>query len=311
MVWEMDSSGRRHYTGGVHDFHFRGISRMKALVLTAPSTFEYLDVPTPSPGTDEVLVRVVATAICGSDVHGMDGTSGRRIPPIIMGHEASGVIHAVGVGVEGWDVGARVTFDSTVYCGRCSFCRSGRVNLCDNRRVLGVSCEEYRRDGAFAEYLVVPQRVLYGVPDGVSFTHAALTEPLAIAAHAVRRAPLDFNDVVVVVGAGNIGLLVVQLLRIAGAGRIVAVDPDKGRRTLALALGADHALDADGETLEAIAEMSGGRGADVSFEIVGTSGALNTALGCVRKGGAVVLVGNITPTVDLALQQTVTREISL
>ena len=110
---------------------------------------------------DEVLVRVEACGICGSDVHGYDGSSGRRIPPIVMGHEAAGTVAAVGAGVRGFAAGDRVTFDSTVYCGKCAYCQRGDINLCDNRQVIGVSCGDYRRHGAFAEYVAVPQRILY------------------------------------------------------------------------------------------------------------------------------------------------------
>src|SRR5579863_3650205 len=122
---------------------------MKALVLQEYKHFVYEDVPDPQVGEHEVLLRVQACGICGSDVHGMDGSTGRRRPPIIMGHEAAGVIAKVGASVQGWSAGDRVTFDSTVYCGQCEFCRRGEINLCDNRRVLGVSCETYRQHGAF------------------------------------------------------------------------------------------------------------------------------------------------------------------
>ena len=130
---------------------------MKALVLKQYKEFAFEEVSTPEPGAEEVLVAVKACGICGSDVHGMDGSTGRRRPPIIMGHEAAGVISRVASGVTDWSVGDRVTFDSTIYCGHCEFCRRGEVNLCEQRRVLGVSCEDYRRHGAFAEFVSVPQ----------------------------------------------------------------------------------------------------------------------------------------------------------
>src|SRR3954462_10291376 len=116
---------------------------MKALVLKEYKNFSYEDVPAPVPNPDEVLISVKACGICGSDVHGMDGSTGRRRPPVIMGHEASGVIGRVGKGVTEWVPGDRVTFDSTIYCGQCEFCRAGQINLCERRKVLGVSCEEY------------------------------------------------------------------------------------------------------------------------------------------------------------------------
>ena len=129
---------------------------MKALTLVDSNEFEFGEVPDPEIGRGDVLVEVKACGICGSDVHGMDGSTGRRRPPIVMGHEASGVIAEVGEGVESWKPGDRVTFDSTTYCGACHYCRQGLVNLCDERQVIGVSCEDYRRHGAFAEKVKDP-----------------------------------------------------------------------------------------------------------------------------------------------------------
>jgi L-iditol 2-dehydrogenase len=286
--------------------------RMKALVLTAPKQFAYRDVPVPVPGDREVLVRVKACGICGSDVHGMDGSTGRRRPPIIMGHEASGVIAAVGPAVDAWAPGDRVTFDSTVYCGACAWCRAGRVNLCDHRRVLGVSCDEYRCDGAMAEYVAVPQRILCRLPDAVRFPQGAMVEPLSIAVHAVARARIAADDTAVVVGAGVIGLLTVQALRAAGCGRILAVDIDADRLVLARRLGADRILDAVTEAVAAaVREDTGGRGADVVFEAVGIASTVQTAAAALRKGGQLVLIGNLAPTVEFPLQTAVTRELSV
>ena len=173
---------------------------MKVLMLKEYNHFSYEDMADPEIGAEDVLVRVKACGICGSDIHGMDGSSGRRQPPIVMGHEASGVIAEVGSAVTQWEPGDRVTFDSMMSCGRCGFCRQGKINLCDNRRVLGVSCGEYRRHGAFAEHVAVPQHVIYRLPDALSFEHAALVEPLSVAVHAIGRTPLVLNDTAVVVG---------------------------------------------------------------------------------------------------------------
>src|SRR3712207_5767225 len=149
---------------------------MKALLLTEYRHLEVTDLPVPEISDDEVLVRVRACGICGSDVHGYDGGSGRRVPPLVMGHEASGVVARAGKNVRRFKEGDRVTFDSTVYCGKCYFCRRGQINLCDHRNVLGVSTGEYRRHGAFAEYVAVPEHILYRLPDSFPFEHAALIE---------------------------------------------------------------------------------------------------------------------------------------
>jgi L-iditol 2-dehydrogenase len=285
---------------------------MKALVLTAYKQFEYRDAPDPRPGRDEVLIKVAACGICGSDVHGMDGSSGRRIPPLIMGHEAAGVIVEVGREVRGFRVGERVTFDSTVYCGECFFCRRGEMNLCDNRRVLGVSTEEYRRNGAFAEYVVAPERILYRLPKGLPFEHAALVEATSIAVHAVGRPPIHLGDAAVVVGTGMIGLFVVQALRAAGVDRVIAVDIDQTRLDLARKLGATQAIRSDqSDAVAEIRKLTEGRGADLSFEVVGATPTLKTATESVRKGGSVTLVGNLARQADLQLQSVVTRQVTL
>jgi L-iditol 2-dehydrogenase len=285
---------------------------MKALVLEQYKQFALRDVPQPTLEPDAVLVRVRVCGICGSDIHGMDGSSGRRIPPIIMGHEASGEIAAVGEAVRGWKVGDRVTFDSTVYCGNCYFCRRGEINLCDNRRVLGVSTGEYRQHGAFAEYLTVPERILYRLPDSVTFEQGAFVEPVSIAVHAVNRTRVHVGDVAVVIGSGMIGLLVVQVLRAAGCGQVIAVDIDSSRLALACELGAHAGLRSDQvDVAAAIRERTNGRGADCAFEVVGISPTVSLAVNSVRKGGQVTLVGNLSPNVDLPLQAIVTREITL
>lgn len=286
---------------------------MKALVLEAYKQLKYTDVPDPNPAGDrDLVVRVKAAAICGSDVHGFDGSTGRRIPPVIMGHEAAGEVAAVGKGVKNFSPGDRITFDSTVYCGECWYCRRGEVNLCENRNVLGVSCAEYRRDGTFAEYVIVPERIAYRLPDRLSFTEAALAEPAAVAAHALRITPVGLDETVAVVGTGLIGLLLIQTLRASTAGRIIALDTDPSRRLTATEFGADTAFDpADADTGERIRELTEGRGADRVFEAVGATAPVATAIGTVRKGGSVTLIGNVSPEIRLPLQSVVTRQITL
>src|SRR5436190_20829352 len=158
---------------------------MRALVLIEYKRLDVREVPPPAVGERDVLVRVRASGICGSDVHGYDGSTGRRRPPLVMGHEAAGVVERVGSGVTRFAPGARVTFDSTVSCGACAYCGQGRVNLCDRRTILGVACAEFRRDGANAEYVAVPEHIVYSVPEAVPFAHAAMVEPISVAVHAV------------------------------------------------------------------------------------------------------------------------------
>jgi threonine dehydrogenase-like Zn-dependent dehydrogenase len=285
---------------------------MKALILKEYKQFACEDVPAPVAGPAEVVVAVKACGICGSDVHGMDGSTGRRRPPIIMGHEAAGVISSVGSGVTGWAAGDRVTFDSTIYCGHCEFCRRGLINLCDHRRVLGVSCEDYRQNGAFAEFAAVPQHILYRLPDGLLFEHAALVEPFAIALHAIRRAPPTLNDTVVVVGAGMIGLALVQALSQTGCGQLIAVDMANDRLALAAKCGATSIINsATQDAPAAILRLTQGLGAELAFEAVGVPATVDLALRCLRKGGAATLVGNVTPKIEFPLQTAVTRELTI
>ena len=284
---------------------------MRALVLTAYEQLELQDVPEPRPGPDDVQVRVHSCGICGSDVHGFDGSTGRRIPPLIMGHEAAGTIESVGGNVRGLAPGDRVTFDSMISCAACHFCRIGQANLCDRRRVVGVSPGDYRQHGAFAELVVVPQHIVYRLPDGLSFEHAAMIEPVSVAVHAVERTPIRLGDRAVVVGCGMIGLLTIQAAKAAGCGQVIAVDLDEGRLERATRVGADVTLGPDKDVAAEVAALTDGRGCDVAFEAVGAAAPIQTALTCLRKGGALTLIGNVTPRVEMNLQDIVTRELTL
>jgi L-iditol 2-dehydrogenase len=222
--------------------------------------------------------------------------------------------------VTGWQPGDRVTFDSTIYKLDDWYSRRGQYNLSNGRKVLGVStvstdCDTpggFRRNGAFAEYLVVPQHILYKIPDNVTFTQAALVEPLAVALHALSLTPVQVGESVVVVGAGMIGLLLVQVLRLAGCGPIIAVDLADDRLTLAQHLGADLTLNPARDDVPAqVQAHTHGRGADAAIEAVGISATIQTAIACVRNGATVTLVGNLSPTVELPLQAIVTRQLRL
>jgi L-iditol 2-dehydrogenase len=283
---------------------------MKALLLSEYKHLEITDLPAPTPAPDELLIRVSACGICGSDVHGFDGSSGRRIPPIVMGHEAAGVVADTGSSVKSFKAGDRVTFDSMISCGQCHFCARGQSNLCDHRQVLGVSCGDYRRMGAFAEYVTVPSRIAYRLPEGLPFEAAAMIEAMSVAVHAVGITPVALNDTAVVIGAGMIGLLTLQAAKLAGCGRLIVVDVDDTRLAAAKKLGATDTFLANKTDIpKAVRELTNGAGADVSFECVGATPTVVNAIETVRKGGTATLVGNITPKVDFPLQSVVTREI--
>jgi L-iditol 2-dehydrogenase len=285
---------------------------MKALLLSEYNQLDIADLPAPVPGVDEILVRVAACGICGSDVHGYDGTSGRRIPPIVMGHEAAGVVEAAGSGVTKFKPGDRVTFDSTVYCGQCEFCLQGDINLCNNRQVIGVSCGDFRRAGAFAEYVVVPQRITYHLPEELEFQEAAMLEAVSVALHAVRVSEMKGGETALVIGAGMIGLLTLQAAKAAGASQVLIADIDRSRLERAEKLGADATLLLSGtELVEEILRRTGGRGVDLVLEAVGRDETIAASIASVRKGGTVTLIGNISPQVKIPLQVVVSRQIRL
>ena len=285
---------------------------MKALLLSEYNHLSVTELPRPTPAADEILIQVAACGICGSDVHGYDGSTGRRIPPIVMGHEAAGIVTEVGTNVSGFAPGDRVTFDSTVYCGACDYCLRGEINLCNNRQVIGVSCGEYRRAGAFADFITVPARIAYKLPDTFSFPDAAMLEAVSVALHGVAVSQMTGGETVLVIGAGMIGLLLLQAARVAGAARVFISDIDPTRLKLATQLGADATLEASGSALiDQILHLTNGNGVDLVLEAVGRDETIASAIDCVRKGGTVTLVGNISPQINLPLQKVVSRQIRL
>ena len=285
---------------------------MKALVLEHYNELVYKEVDDPRISGNEVLVKVKACGICGSDVHGLDGSTGRRQPPIIMGHEASGEIVSVGSSVKNWKTTDRVTFDSTVYNLNDWFTLEGQYNLSDNREVMGVSADDFKRHGAFAEYVAVPEHILYKIPDKVSFEEAAMVEPVAVALHAVRKANPQLAESCVVVGAGMIGIFLIKLLSHSGLSNLIAIDLNKKKREQAAIAGANFTFDPnDNNLLQEILNKTKNRGADFSIEAVGITNTVDIALQVLRKGGRTVLVGNISKSIDFPLQKVVTRELTV
>ncbi|MDE3104631.1 MAG: galactitol-1-phosphate 5-dehydrogenase [Acidobacteriota bacterium] len=285
---------------------------MKALLLSEYSQLAVTDLPEPQIGPTEVLIRVAACGICGSDVHGYDGSTGRRIPPIVMGHEAAGVVAGMGSEVQGLALGDRVTFDSTLYCGLCEYCLRGQMNLCSHREIIGVSCAEFRRYGAFAEYVAIPRHIIYPLPESLSFPEAAMLEAVSVALHAVRVTQVRGGETALVIGAGMIGLLTLQAARVAGCSRVLIADVDSTRLAMAARVGADETLLLTGaELVDEVRRRTGGEGVDVVLEAVGRDETIGPAIDCVRKGGTVTLVGNLVREATLPLQKVVTREIRL
>ena len=205
-----------------------------------------------------------------------------------------------------------MTFDSTVYPLNDWFTLEGLYNLSDNREVLGVSPGTYKRDGAFAEFIAVPQHILYKIPDNVSFEQAAMVEAVAVALHSVNISGLRTGDNCAVVGAGMIGIFILKLLKISGASKIIAVDINLKRLDKAISAGAGYTFISTKEDLiEKVIALTNMRGADIAFEAVGKSESVNVAINILRKGGKAVLIGNITPAIEFPLQKVVTRELKV
>ena len=287
---------------------------MKAAVIRLEGGEKVLrleDVPEPVCGDQDVLVRVSYVGVCGSDLHAfVDPSDMGRPPGLIMGHEPSGEVAAVGVAVKRVTVGDRVTIDPQITCGTCWPCSQGWISICDNnKKVTGGSRGV---QGAMAEFVCVSERQVFPVPANVSLEEAAMIEPLANALHVVNRAEVAPGDVVVVLGAGPIGLCLVQCLRAVGADPVVVSEVAKNRRKIAEDLGATRVVDPRVEDLTSVvSEVSGGRGADVVIESVGIDATYQQALEIARKRGKVAFFGAIQPTVVLPLLTILWKELSL
>jgi L-iditol 2-dehydrogenase len=281
---------------------------MRALLLDAERHLTLIDMPIPAlerPG--DVLVRVRAVGVCGSDLHGYLGHTGRRVPPLVMGHEAAGEVVAAGAGVRSLRPGDRVATNTIAACGQCRPCRAGTRSLCERRRILGMDAP-----GAYAEYVVWPEDSLPGLPDGLSYEAGALAEPLAVALHAVDIAAIRRGDVVFIAGGGPIGVLAHLLARIAGAGKIIVSDLHAERRSSARAFGADVVVDAASEDPAAVVrEATGGSGADVAIEAVGAGVTARHTIDAVRNAGTVVWLGNSERRIEIDMQAVVTRDLTI
>jgi len=281
---------------------------MRALVLTAIRELQILDVPTPKiVGPDDVLVRIRACGICGSDLHGYTGQSGRRRPPLIMGHEAAGEVVEVGPAVTAFHPGDHVTIQPWTYCGVCAACMDGKHLWCPHRSLMGMNIP-----GAFAEYLVCPAVNLFLIPASLPFEHASLTEAVAVALHAVTRASLKPYETAAIIGAGTIGLLVLAVVRLMGLRRLIAIDLDAHRLAVARDLGADMTVNPSIENVvEATQAVAGDTGVDHVFEAVGVSATFRSSIELARRGGEVIWIGNNEHYAEIDVQSIVTREISI
>ncbi|MBT3320634.1 MAG: galactitol-1-phosphate 5-dehydrogenase [Clostridia bacterium] len=285
---------------------------MKALVLEEYGKVVIKDVPKPQVSGNRVLIKIEACSICGSDVHGFDGSSGRRQPPLIMGHEAAGVIEEIGRQATGFVPGDRVTFDSSEYCGKCSFCAKGKSNLCTTGKVFGVSCDTYHKDGAMAQYITVPDYSVYKIPDEVSFVEAAMAEPLSVALHAINLTDIKLGDTAIIFGAGTIGSMLLKLMKISNCASVIMVDIDDLKLDLAKKTGADICINsAKEDVVERVMQITNFQGADVAFEAVGITQTVTAGIESLKKCGILTLLGNVSRMIDFPLQKTVVKELSI
>lgn len=260
---------------------------MRALVYPDWDQLEVRDVPEPKPKPGEVVVRVAAVGICGSELEGFANRSPRRTPPLIMGHEFCGEIAEVGEGVSGHRPGDRVVVNSVISCGRCPACRDGQSHLCPAREVFGM-----KRPGGFAELCAVPASTLLPLPEKVSPVEGALVEPLANGVHALSLVAQRLPETVLVIGAGTIGLMALQVAKAMGAFRLVCADTNERRLEVAHTLGAEPVFNpVRGDLVTAIREFTRGRGADVVIDAVGASVTRRQAVAASRPGGEVVWIG--------------------
>lgn len=264
---------------------------MKAAVLQGPNALELTEVATPQAEPGELILRVRAATVCGTDLRILTGrkTKGVRFPSII-GHEFAGEVTQVGEGVSLFKVGDRVCMDPVIPCLSCAHCKNGHENVCQNRRAMG-----YEFDGAFAEYIRIPAIALkagnvFKMPEGMSYEAAALAEPLACCINGQRNAGVKMGDTVVVLGAGPIGLMHAALARLSGARQVIISEPNALRRQAAVERGVDYACDPANESLlDFVHGKTDGLGADVVILAIGVPQLANEALTLVRKGGNVNL----------------------
>lgn len=260
---------------------------MKAIYYPAWDELELRDVPEPSPKPGEVVLRVAAAGICGSELHGFVTHSARRTPPAILGHEFCGQVAEVGPGVTGYQHGDWVGVNSVIACGRCEDCLDANVHLCRDAEVFGM-----KRPGGFAEYCAVPASTLLHLPGTVSPVQGSLLEPLANGIHALSLTRQRFPETVVILGAGTIGLFALQVAKASGALRLMSVDVSDARLDVALQLGAETVFNPGKQDMvAAVRQLTRGRGADVVVDAVGAAETRDAAVKMARRGGEVVWLG--------------------
>jgi len=283
---------------------------MKALVFHGTKDIRYEDVETPTPKKGEVLVQVKAVSICGSDLAGYKGGNTMRVAPLIMGHEFSGVVAALGDGVTTAKVGDKVGVYTNLFCGYCSACKTGLTNVCENRRIIGTTMPGGSYDGAMAEYLVAPVGKLLPLSGKRSFSEYALAEPLSTGLRAARLAGDVKGKTVAVIGCGPIGLLTIMVLKHAGAKIIAAMDVVDKRLEMAMQCGATHTINSKDDVPAFTHQLTDGAGLDIVFDCVGSQTTINLGADIVRLGGKVIWVGLAQPKIEFEFKHAAVKELT-
>lgn len=283
---------------------------MKALYYVGEKTMEIRDIPLPQADSGKYLVRVRSNGICGSDFEGYLGKTGRRLPPMIMGHEASGIIESAPAGGK-LAQGTRVVIFPKPFCGECEFCKRGMVNVCPSGICMGVM----DHDGSMTEVVAVEEKYLIPFGSTLSFNEAAMTEPLAVAYRSVQKISdreIEEAAYCMVIGAGTIGLLVVALLKLRGAKNVIVSDATDFRLGVAKTMGADHTINSRSvDFLDAVKTITGGKMCDFAVEAVGIAVTAGNSLDCLRIGGSAVWIGNAQKMVEVNMQKIVTTELTI
>jgi len=272
---------------------------MKAAVFYGTQDLRIQDFEPRKPCSGEVLLKVHACGICGTDVHIYEGAEGSAavVPPVILGHEFAGEVCESGDDVKDIKIGDRVCVDPNIYCGKCQYCRNGKAHLCERLIAIGVTI-----DGGFAEYCIVPEAQVHKLPANVSYEEGALSEPIACCLHGADLSGINPGDTVLIIGAGTVGLIMLQLAKIAGAARLILSEPVKEKRELALTLGADIVIDPIHQNFEATIKSQTDRGIDIAIECVGIKQTMEQAIQSTGKGGTVMMFGLTPPDCEIPLK---------
>ena len=289
------------------------MGKMNALVYYGPGDIRLEQRPIPTPANGEVLIKVRAASICGSDLgaYRLEHVSDRWQPPLVLGHEFSGEIAGLGEGVRNFSLGERVTANPLLYCGNCYYCKHGQINLCPNRHSLGTSIGGVRHDGAMQEYLTIRASAVIPLLEGVNYTQGALMEPLAVSFCAAKMGDVGEGERVAIVGAGPIGLMMLKFLKASGNKQVFVSDVLASRLAFAKSIGADEVIDGHTDVVSSVKGLTEGVGVDRVIVAAGVPGILEQSLQMVRSGGSIVLVALVHQKAQVDLIPIVTRQISL